>query len=226
MVSLINFKIVNEDLQQQQQYDNNQLQQPQQQNQPPNPQQVEQQNNITGNSQQLRDRTSSNRMFVKVMHHHNHQQQQHNLASESHQENGNKSQNLQLVSSNQLKRQPEKTPIQPVVPVSHLSPAPTVYTLPNAYPHKVAEGGDALKGLPNFVVTWRNLKFAIEPKWHQRMANANPMAAFATRQPSRQPQQQVVGNQTTAVVSKVVLDKLDGSFRSGELTAILGPSRK
>lgn len=83
----------------------------------------------------------------------------------------------------------------------------------------------------DFVVTWRNLKFAIEPKWHQRVVNASSVARLSgsatsktatdgakTQQAPAGPQQ----NQST----KVVLDRLDGSFRSGELTAILGPSGK
>lgn len=58
----------------------------------------------------------------------------------------------------------------------------------------------------NFVVTWRELRFAIEPKWHERV-------------PVRQVSQ-------SGQPVKLVLDNLDGSFKSGELTAILGPSGK
>lgn len=63
---------------------------------------------------------------------------------------------------------------------------------------------------PNFVVTWRNLKFSIEPKWHEKLvAKKITFAHSNTNQP---------------IERKLVLDELDGTFRSGELTAILGPS--
>lgn len=99
---------------------------------------------------------------------------------------------------------------------------------------------------PDFVVTWRNLNFVIEPKWHQRLAH-NTRAALCDRKPSRGSRKkdpstsldlavvssdksrpandESVAQVTTSPTStRVVLDKLDGSFKSGELTAILGPS--
>lgn len=60
----------------------------------------------------------------------------------------------------------------------------------------------------NFVVTWRDLRFVIEPKWHKRVLECAPASACQQ------------------APAKLVLDNLDGSFRSGELTAILGPSGK
>jgi hypothetical protein len=121
-----------------------------------------------------------------------------------------------------------------------------------------------------FTVTWRKLKFCIEPKWHERIASGpSALIALATgrvNSPSSSSatataaaaaavaQQQKTGlgeagaakASTTApdcpqasaneqqqqqqpappAATRVVLDQLDGSFRSGELTAILGPSGK
>lgn len=83
--------------------------------------------------------------------------------------------------------------------------------------------------IPNFVVTWRQLRFAIEPKWHQRLRNST-LASALTRSGSRgattSGKQREKSQLKTKDQSKLVLDRLDGSFRSGELTAILGPSGK
>lgn len=114
----------------------------------------------------------------------------------------------------------------------------------------------------NFVVTWRNLRFAIEPKWHQRLAGSslNPVAGCLKRRkqtPASANGETIDGlnganqvafghngelqlhqaelsssganpsNQNNASQqpeTKIVLDSLDGSFKSGELAAILGPS--
>lgn len=77
-----------------------------------------------------------------------------------------------------------------------------------------------------FTVTWRNLKFSIEPKWHTKLANDSPISRLADRlKPARSTgSQQVVASSNSSSLARIVLDKLDGSFRSGELTAILGPS--
>lgn len=96
--------------------------------------------------------------------------------------------------------------------------------------------------IPDFVVTWRNLNFVIEPKWHQKLANSTRTALSNTKQPSKvnkEPPSSVESPGTlaadgfesavrssTVCQPRVVLDKLDGSFKSGELTAILGPSGK
>lgn len=96
---------------------------------------------------------------------------------------------------------------------------------------------------PKFMVTWQSLRFVIEPKWHQRVANglSNTFGALShSNQNNRQkcsqqefaaevhPQSSASGgaSSSTAAHPKIVLDNLDGSFRSGELTAILGPSGK
>lgn len=80
---------------------------------------------------------------------------------------------------------------------------------------------------PNFVVTWRNLRFAIEPKWHQRVLDSTPVAALSKRTSAGAlVQAGTETGPTSQPNSKVVLDRLDGSFKSGELTAILGPSGK
>lgn len=98
---------------------------------------------------------------------------------------------------------------------------------------------------PDFVVTWRNLNFVIEPKWHQKLAH-NTRAALTNCKPVQSPKKDSGTSFDLALVSsatapqspdngaavqvsmtnttRVVLDKLDGSFKSGELTAILGPS--
>lgn len=83
----------------------------------------------------------------------------------------------------------------------------------------------------NFVVTWRSLRYVIEPKWHQHILDANPISSW-TKRACRS----FVGEQKAEIASseieassptnKMVLDRLDGSFRSGELTAVLGPSGK
>lgn len=94
--------------------------------------------------------------------------------------------------------------------------------------------------VPNFVVTWRNLEFLIEPKWHQKLMtrrNLNSMNGLSSGKRGAQKQTKLQDYQSSlsdqqqaqaaaAVETKIVLDKLDGSFRSGELTAILGPSGK
>lgn len=98
----------------------------------------------------------------------------------------------------------------------------------------------------SFTVTWRRLKFCIEPKWHEKIAQSSPFIALARRvgSSSATPEvqhtatesmgrQQIVAPATpnclqplSSCVTRVVLDRLDGSFKSGELTAILGPSGK
>lgn len=100
-------------------------------------------------------------------------------------------------------------------------------------PAKPAAAHTSVDLVPNFVVTWRNLEFLIEPKWHQKLiANPagclNPLSASNKRRAQKQSklQDHYQASQEPAVKTKIVLDKLDGSFRSGELTAILGPSGK
>ena len=81
----------------------------------------------------------------------------------------------------------------------------------------------------NFVVTWRNLKYCIEPKWHQKLSAASPLESLANCivTPTMKTRSQLgAADQQTHCGGKIVLDQLDGSFRSGELTAILGPSGK
>lgn len=87
-------------------------------------------------------------------------------------------------------------------------------------PH--ADGPNANE-LSNFAVTWRNLRFAIEPKWHQKLSSA---AALAGRLAPANINRLAQSPGPTQPGNRVVLDRLDGSFRSGELTAILGPSGK
>lgn len=94
---------------------------------------------------------------------------------------------------------------------------------------------------PDFVVTWRHLNFVIEPKWHQKLANsartalskqcvskqnqgsAQSFGIDSTGTPTNDGFESAVRS-STSCEPRVVLDKLDGSFKSGELTAILGPS--
>lgn len=71
-----------------------------------------------------------------------------------------------------------------------------------------------------FAVSWRNLKFSIEPKWHHKIATGLAGRPGPSLAADGQSQEATTG----APVTRVVLDRLDGSFRSGELTAILGPS--
>lgn len=87
---------------------------------------------------------------------------------------------------------------------------------------------DQLADSCNFVVSWRNLKFAIEPKWHHRVLSSSVLQAFKPRKTSGRPSQgvQTASSQQKVAHAKIVLDRLDGCFRSGELTAILGPSGK
>lgn len=103
------------------------------------------------------------------------------------------------------------------------------------FAHQKAKGS-------SFTVTWRNLKFAIEPKWHEKIAKkSSSIVALATCRVASTTSKTgpVEGANATEVqitaptsdsdsspVSRVVLDQLDGSFRSGQLTAILGPSGK
>lgn len=82
----------------------------------------------------------------------------------------------------------------------------------------------------NFVVTWRSLRYVIEPKWHQRVLEANLLSSWtkrACRGLLGEQKADIAANlDQTPSVNKMVLDRLDGSFRSGELTAVLGPSGK
>lgn len=92
---------------------------------------------------------------------------------------------------------------------------------------QVEHSNEPLGEIPNFVVTWRQLRFAIEPKWHQRLRNSTLASALARSRSGRASgKQREKGQHKTKDQSKLVLDRLDGSFRSGELTAILGPSGK
>lgn len=108
-----------------------------------------------------------------------------------------------------------------------------MFGLPNPYELNGLESGKNECEQPSFVVTWRNLRFAIEPKWRQKLVGANPLAMLASQRDEATNARATPGNQTASLPqhpqansTKVVLDKLDGSFRSGELTAILGPSGK
>lgn len=114
-----------------------------------------------------------------------------------------------------------------------LRPSTIIFNPPNPYSQpSTTETSESLCKGPSFVVTWRNLRFAIEPKWHQRVFNANSMSALTGRTAenatNRQLPNQITSHQlsNSTAASKLVLDKLDGSFKSGELTAILGPSGK
>lgn len=188
------------------------------------------------------------------------QQQQHETEFDQDQ-SANRMQNLKLVISNpssyndsscnqnapnQQNLKPAKGMFCPVAPLS----AFVAPEKPTAM--QISVGASTCETMTNFVVTWRNLRFAIEPKWHQRLASAGSLTAnFRSRQ------QTVASNTTTTTLAiecgldssghgpngiphhlqpicnethqqppetKVVLDLLDGSFKSGELTAILGPS--
>lgn len=85
----------------------------------------------------------------------------------------------------------------------------------------------------NFVVTWRSLRYVIEPKWHQRVLETNPLSKWTERAYNAligERKANIAGKLEQAdqltPTNKMVLDRLDGSFRSGELTAVLGPSGK
>lgn len=121
-------------------------------------------------------------------------------------------------------------------------------------PHNAPPSKAACRNAASFTVTWRKLKFCIEPKWHERLASGSAallaLASRATPQPSpsscssssslaqsstlpatkttSKPECAQTGAQQTPAptTTRVVLDQLDGSFKSGELTAILGPSGK
>lgn len=220
MVSLINFKIVNEDLQQQQQ-----------QPQPP------------GKDHGLDKGGHGNRMFVKVMQHEHHQDQEAKSESsicmlENTTHNSSKGINKQLIicsSQNEPRKQSDCSTNpnhQRTNKIRLLQPNPT--NLLTNYPDpilnldnnskSVSQVTPVVQETPSFVVTWRNLRFVIEPKWHEKVVN--PISAIAGRASSVNRLASVGANQCSTLASKIVLDKLDGSFKSGELTAILGPSGK
>lgn len=215
MVSLINFKIVNEELQQP----------------------------VQRSRQELERGNNDNRMFVKVSPHQN--QEQHNDAQTT--TINQQTIKQQLISSSQ--KQPKKsnnnnnsnestnssrsqttTDHQRTNQVQLFKPNLNYSNQaanPNNASNEVSQMGAA--DAPNFVVTWRNLRFAIEPKWHQKVVN--PVSSIAGRTSSVNRLANIGGGQNALSASlppqsKVVLDKLDGSFKSGELTAILGPSGK
>lgn len=221
MVSLINFKIVNEDLQQQQYH---------------------------GKDHGPERGSHDNRMFVKVMQHAHEDQ----LSSESSspvtgnaQSASNKLQNSQLIgcsSQKQLRKSStnknnnnnsnsnENSNLTTIdhhqrTNKAYLSkPSSTNLNYPNPIQNLDNNKPVSQQVAPSFVVTWRNLRFAIEPKWHEKVAN--PISAVVGRAGSVNRLASVGANQCNTLASKIVLDKLDGSFKSGELTAILGPSGK
>lgn len=194
MVSLINFKLVNEELMQQQQ------------------------------QQQQRDQfdaARTNQMIINVI---SHQQVSENYPNENGSEKtiaeNRKCQLQQISSSQQLKKMQKCSQL--------LNASSNKFKQSTGLP----EAGQisSSESTHNFVVTWRNLKFVIEPKWHQRLVNnVNPKLRRAQNNPQLPTSHPASVGQPTvgqSNVDKVVLDRLDGLFRSGELTAILGPSGK
>lgn len=235
MVSLINFKIVNEELradQQQQQF-------------------ISETNYNAVNNQMFvnvaQPQDSSDRQQMKT----NNSIQMTTTNSRTNQANDNKPQNLQLTSNQQQSiNQTEKFSSKATTKFNQNSPPNRQHQPPfgpdlplppasNQHPQQVqpTSGSEA----PDFVVTWRNLSFMIEPKWHQKMVNASLVGARTSAKPASDQNnptrtsatatsvQQYHSNSNvpqSTVQNKIVLDRLDGSFKSGELTAILGPSGK
>lgn len=213
MVSLINFKIVSDELQEEQR-----------------PREL-----LRVSTTQLSHQ--SDRMFIKVMQNekHCHQAEQTCHTEPDPTSFSNKSssriapmaqQQQQLRSNEQIGNKCHHN--------SGLLSHRAMFVPPN--PYNELNGHEAGKNQceqPSFVVTWRNLRFAIEPKWRQKLVGANPLSMLASQRDETTNARSTPGSQTSsasqqpqAASTKVVLDKLDGSFRSGELTAILGPSGK
>lgn len=196
MVSLINFKTVNEDLQR----DSREQQ--------PKPQRADH------FKYQRANNDTSNRTYVRVI-----ESQASNETSTLNKSQQQKHNNLA---------------IQP------LSSNAKSFNNQDQGPPKSGQTTVSVDPVPNFVVTWRNLEFLIEPKWHQRLMcnkSLSPLNALTSDRRKKQIKTQNYEpneshpsgsqqQQQSTVKTKIVLDKLDGSFRSGELTAILGPSGK
>lgn len=209
MVSLINFKIVNEDLEQRERQE------------------------VAARPQETNEQASVQQVFVDVI-----KQQQPmrgqvlgGLAADSSNKNLNTNsmcKSNQIAQLNQAKH--HNLILHPLN--NHKQPQPLFNA--SQQPGNNSIGMPPIDLSANFTVTWRNLKFSIEPKWHQKVMSSgklNPMRGFGagaakSASLSRQQEENNTASQSSQAVTKIVLDKLDGSFRSGELTAILGPSGK
>lgn len=234
MVSLVNFKFVNEDLTRQEQQQNDNLGRDHMFIKVVTQHQLNQAATYQAANRNTQDVSSQSPSLP--IENNDHLSNNNDLISEqplkTYNCNNNSSpNNNQQAATTEFGKSPHNQATS-MIPLNHTKPTQTSVTLfngpsaPSSYPSQPEQ--TATSETPNFVVTWRNLKFAIEPKWHQKMLNASPMAAFNKSSPQQQ-QSVVIGGsnqQQQSVVTKIVLDKLDGSFRSGELTAILGPSGK
>jgi len=231
MVSLINFKIVNEE-----------LTRSEQQCQSQNPggnhmliKVVAQQQHEPQVAYQLPPETDCQMLSKNLI-----SKQQHHQIKISHNSSNNctSSANQQSATTELSKYNPAAT----MIPLKHTKPSQASAVFNGSpqsapahpYPSQPTNVTETTASrTPNFVVTWRNLRFVIEPKWHQRMLQASPIVSLNKLSLHQQQQQGIGGGSINsqqqhqaAAVTKIVLDKLDGSFRSGELTAILGPSGK